>query len=71
MHQIRSVRYKRVVLEFAAGIGNDAKACREFGEQDFVFESEIEFSKLDFPSSQTALGIPLIQRDLSPHFCSS
>ena len=30
MYQIRSIRYKRVVLEYAAGIGNDAKACREF-----------------------------------------
>lgn len=37
MSHVCSVRYKKVVLEYAAGIGNDAKACREFGIKRSTF----------------------------------
>ena len=37
MYQTSSARFKRVVLELAAGLGSDAKAYREFGVKRSTF----------------------------------
>ena len=37
MSPVRSVRYKNVVLKYAAGLGNAAKAWREFGVKRSTF----------------------------------